>query len=46
MNEHKILINRTLNCVNSIKHCLPNAEDNGLYNDMIILAHIIPTLPK
>jgi len=46
MSEHKILINRTLNCIESMKHRLGEVEEYGLFNDLLILRHIVPSLPK
>lgn len=46
MTEHKILINRALNCIETIKHMLENTEESDLFNDLLILRHIVPTLPK
>jgi hypothetical protein len=46
MTEHKILINRTLNCIETLKHFLGDGEESILFNDLLILRHIVPTLPK
>lgn len=45
MAEHKILINRTVNCIKNIKHGLIEIEQTYLYNDLLILKHIVPSLP-
>jgi hypothetical protein len=46
MSEHKILINRTLNCIEVMKHSLTADDESSLFNDLLILRHIVPSLPK
>jgi hypothetical protein len=35
-----------LNCIESLKHRLGDGEEAVLFNDLLILRHIVPTLPK
>lgn len=46
MTEHRILLNRTLNCIEALKHSQQNCEENTLFNDLLILSHIVPNLSK
>ncbi len=46
MSEHRILVSRTLNCIESLKRQLEDVEESGLFNDLLILGRIVPTLPK
>ena len=45
MSEHKILTNRTINCIKNLRYMLKENDQAELYNDLLILGHIIPSLP-
>jgi hypothetical protein len=34
-----------LNCIENLKHQLEQYEELNLFNDLLILRHIVPTLP-
>jgi len=46
MSEHQILTNRTINCIDNLKFKLKEIEQTDLYNDLLILRHIVPSLPS
>ena len=41
-----MLLTRTLNCIHSLKQQLLDVEESELFNDLLILSHIAPTLPN
>ena len=46
MNEHQILKNRALNSIENIKFKLKKQKEISVFNDLIILKQIVPSLGK
>lgn len=42
----KILINRVQNTIQAIKHSLSRHNEFDLFNDLLIISRIVPTLPQ